>query len=132
MVIGGGWYKTAKKGWDIELDILPVDENKVMNVTWSKLSVLAPGEDENVEWHLTQSEMLQQIVSEEEEKKKKPSPMSKCQSEFAALSKAVRVEAKVFCMTYGNDPTECFDWEILGDQEHHIDAIFTPPLLVTL
>ncbi len=115
-VIGGSGNKTAKKGWDIELDILPVDENKVMNVTRNKLSVLAPGEDENVERHLTQSEKLLQIVNEEEEKKKKLSPMNKCQADFAALSKAVRAEAKVFCMTYGNDATECLEWEILGDQ----------------
>jgi hypothetical protein len=48
-VISGGGNKTTKKGWGIELDILPVDENKVMNVTQNKLLVLAPGEDENVE-----------------------------------------------------------------------------------
>jgi hypothetical protein len=53
--------------------------------------------------------------------------MNKCQADFAALSKAVHAEAKVFCMTYGNDPTECFYWEILGDQEHHIDTVFMPP-----
>jgi hypothetical protein len=46
-VIGGGGNKTAKKGWDIELDILPVDDNK--NVTWNKFLVLTLGEDENVE-----------------------------------------------------------------------------------
>jgi hypothetical protein len=88
-VVGGGRNKTAKKGWDIELDILPMDENKVMNVTRSKLSVLDPGEDENVERHLTQLEKLQQIVSEEEQREKKVSPMNKCQAEFAALSKEV-------------------------------------------
>jgi hypothetical protein len=69
-VIGGDGNKTAKKGWDIELDILPVDENRVMNVTRNKLSVLAPAEDENVEPHLTQSEKLEQNVKEEEEKKR--------------------------------------------------------------
>jgi hypothetical protein len=57
-VIGGSGNKAAQKEWDIELDILPMDENKVMNVTWNKLSVLAPGEDENVEKHLSQSEKL--------------------------------------------------------------------------
>jgi hypothetical protein len=63
---------------------------------------------------LTQSEKLQQIVSEEDGGGKKLSPINKChQAEFAALSKAVYAE-------------ECFDWEILGDQEHHIDTNFTP------
>ncbi len=57
-MIGGSGNKAAQKEWDIELDILPMDENKVMNVTWNKLSVLAPGEDENVEKHLSQSEKL--------------------------------------------------------------------------
>jgi hypothetical protein len=68
---------------------------------------------------LTQSEKLQQIVNEEEEKK--ISPM------ITSLSKAVCAEAKVFCTTYGNDPTEFFDWEILGNQENHIDKVFMPP-----
>ncbi len=53
--------------------------------------------------------------------------MNKCQTEFASLSKAVYAEAKVFCMTYGYDPTKCIDWEILGDQEHHIDTILKLP-----
>jgi hypothetical protein len=68
-VIGSGRNKTAKKGWDIELDILPWDENKVRNLAQSKLSVLAPGEDENVEQHVMQLKKLQQIISEEEEEK---------------------------------------------------------------
>ena len=128
-VIGGGGNKTAKKGWDIELDIFPCDDNKVMNVTRSKLSVLGPEDDENVEWHLTQAEKLQQITTQEEEKKKKLSPMAKCQAEFAKLNKKVRAEAeaKVFTMTYGNNEGECFDWEILGDQEYHIDCDFKSP-----
>ena len=126
-VIGGGGNKTAKKGWDIELDVLPADEKKVLNVSRNKLSVLAPGEDKNVEKHLTQSEKLHEIISEEEEKKKKMSPMNKCQADFAALSKDVRAEAKVFEMTYGKNPSECLQWEILGDQEHHIDNAFVPP-----
>lgn len=45
-VIGGSGNKTAKEGWDIQLDILPVGDNKVMNVMQSKLSMLAPGENE--------------------------------------------------------------------------------------
>jgi transposase len=45
-----------------------VDDNK--NVTWNKFLVLTLGEDENVEWHFTQAEKLQQIMSEEEEKKR--------------------------------------------------------------
>jgi len=126
-VIGGGGNKTAKKGWDIELDVLPADEKKVLNVSRNKLSVLAPGEDKNVEKHLTQSEKLHEIISEESEKKKKMSPMNKCQADFAALSKDVRAEAKVFEMTYGKNPSECLQWEILGDQEHHIDNAFVPP-----
>jgi hypothetical protein len=65
-VIGGGWNKSAKKGWEIELDILPCDDNKVLNVSQSKLSVLAPGEDEDME-----SEKMQQLTAEEDEKKKK-------------------------------------------------------------
>jgi hypothetical protein len=48
-----------------------MDESKVKNVTRSKLSVLTPGEDENVERHLTQLEKLQQIVSEEEQREKR-------------------------------------------------------------
>ncbi len=47
--LASGGNKTAKKGREIKLDILPVDDSKVMNVTQSKLSVLTPGEDENVE-----------------------------------------------------------------------------------
>ncbi len=81
-VIGGGGNKTAKKGWDIELDIPPFDDNKVMNVTRSKLSVLGLEDDEKVEWHLTQAEKLQQITTKEEEKKKGPPPMAKCQVDF--------------------------------------------------
>ncbi len=50
--------------------------------------------------------------------------MNKCQAEFAALSKAVEAEPKVFCMTYG---TKYFDWDILDDQEHHFDTVFKPP-----
>ena len=64
MVVG---KKSAKKGRDIELDILPCDDNKVMNVLQSKLSVLAPGEDEDKDGHLTQSEKLQQLTVEEDE-----------------------------------------------------------------
>jgi len=126
-VIGGGGNKSAKKGWDIELDILPCDDNKVINVSRNKLSVLAPGEDEDVVRHLTQAEKLQQITVEEEEKKKKQSPMVKCQAEFAKLSKEVLAEATVFTMTYGSKEAEFIDWEILGDQEYHYDTIFRPP-----
>jgi hypothetical protein len=103
-----------------------VDDIKVMHVTPSKLSVLTPGEDENVEQQLTQSEKLQQIVSEEEERKKTLSPMNKCQAEFAALSKAICAEAKVFCMTYGNDTTECFNQSII------LIPILHHPLLLML
>ena len=126
-VIGGGGNKSAKKGWDIELDILPCDDNKVINVSRNKLSVLAPGEDEDVVRHLTQAEKLQQITVEEEEKKKKQSPMVKCQAEFAKLSKEVLAEATVFTMTYGSKEAEFIDWETLSDQEYHYDTIFRPP-----
>jgi hypothetical protein len=98
-----------------------------MNVTRGKLSVLGPEDDENVERHLTQAEKLQQITTEEDEKRKKLSPMVKCQAEFAKLASEVRAEAKVFTMTYGNNENECFDWDILGDQEYHIDCDFKPP-----
>ncbi len=57
-VIGGGGNKTAKKGQDIKLDILLFDDNKVVNVTRSKLSVFGLADDENVERHLTQAEKL--------------------------------------------------------------------------
>jgi hypothetical protein len=30
-------------------------------------------------------------------------------------------------MTYGNNEGECFDWEILGDQEYHMDHNFKSP-----
>jgi hypothetical protein len=122
-VIGGGGNKSAKKGWYIELDILPCDDNKVINV----LSVLAPGEDEDVDHHLTQAEKLQQLTVKEEEKKNKQSPMAKCLANFDKLSKEVHAEAKIFTMTYCSKEDEFIDWEILGDQEYYYDALFRPP-----
>jgi hypothetical protein len=44
--------KAVKKGWSSELDILPFNDNKVMNVTRSKLSVLGLEDEENVKRHL--------------------------------------------------------------------------------
>ncbi len=44
-VIGGGGNKTVKKGQDIELDILLFDDNKVVNVTRSKVSVFGLADD---------------------------------------------------------------------------------------
>jgi hypothetical protein len=70
-VIGGGWNKSANKGWEIELDILPCDDNRVLNVSQSKLSVLAPGKDEDME-----SEKMQQLTAEEDKKKKKAQRLS--------------------------------------------------------
>jgi hypothetical protein len=46
------------------------------------LSGIAPGEDENVNWRLTQSIKLKQITDDEDEKKKKQSSMAKCQAEY--------------------------------------------------
>jgi hypothetical protein len=43
------------------------------------------------------------------------------------LKKYFRAEAKLFTMTFGNNEDECFDWEILGNKEYHIDYNFTPP-----
>jgi hypothetical protein len=109
----------------IELDILPVDDNKVMNVTQNKLSVLASWEDENVEEHFTQAEKLQHIMSEEEEKKNYHQWISSRQS-LQHYPKLFMQKQRYFAWPE-NDLSECFDWEILSDQEPHIDTVFMPP-----
>ncbi len=43
------------------------------------------------------------------------------------LKKYFRAEAMAFTRTFGNNEGECFDLEILGNQEYHIDYNFTPP-----
>jgi hypothetical protein len=96
-VVGGGGNKTAKKSWDIKLDILPFDDNKVMNVTRSKLSVLGPEGNKNVEEHLTQAEKLQQSTIEEEEKKRNsPQWLSAKQSLQSLIRKSVQKQKQRF------------------------------------
>jgi len=65
-VVSGGGSKTAKKGWDISFNILPVEDNIVLNITRSKLTLVAPGEDETAT-PSTQQECLDKIEEEEEE-----------------------------------------------------------------
>jgi len=74
--VGGGGTKTAKKGWDVEFDMLPLDERIVSNISQNKIMVLAPGEDESTDNHHSQAEQFQKIIDTEEEQKKKVSPMN--------------------------------------------------------
>jgi len=53
------WYlevvtSQQKKDWDVCFDVLPIDENIIENISWSKLSVLMPGDEENMESHQIQ------------------------------------------------------------------------------
>ena len=84
-VVGGEGTKTAKKEWDVEFDMLPLDERKriVSSISQNKITVLAPGEDESTDNHHSQAEQLQKIIDTEEEQKKKVLPMNQCQQEFA-------------------------------------------------
>ena len=54
VVVSGGGNKSAKKDWDVCFDVLPIDENIIENISWSKLSVLMPGDEENMESHQIQ------------------------------------------------------------------------------
>ena len=106
VVVGGG-TKTAKKGWVVEFDMLPLDERIVSNISQNNIMVLAPGEEESTDNHHSQAEQLQKIGNTEEEQKKKVLPMNRCQQEFAKLSKTTLVMAKVFTMTYGKGEADC-------------------------
>ncbi len=113
----------------MRFDILPIDNNVVINIARMKLSVLLPGEDEMVgDRQATQADLLEQVENDKEQQQKdKSSPMVKCQRQFAALSKDDILSAKSFCMTYGAAPAESFSWDILRDDEHHIHSTFVPP-----
>ena len=127
-VLRGGGNKTARKGWDVQFDSLPHEENIIENVSRNKLTVLSPGEEENTSKSLSQAEQLEHIEHEEDEKKKKTSPMLQSQREFAAVEKGILKSAKVFTMKYGEGgPEDYIEWEVLGDQEHHRDTTFSPP-----
>jgi len=81
--------KQQRKGGMFSFDVLPHDYNAIKNITQSKLSVLAPGEDKNpmeAEKTRMQAEELEKIQNEKEEKKKKSSPMVQSQKEFVALA----------------------------------------------
>jgi len=58
--------------------LLPAEENISSNNTRSKLTLVAPGEDETAT-PSTQQECLDEIEEEEEKKKKKSNPMVKSQ-----------------------------------------------------
>ncbi len=127
-VVSGGGVQNVKMGWDVRFDVLPIDCNVVSNITRSKLTVLAPGEEEVVgERGINHAELLEQVENDEEKEKKKESPMLKCQRDFAGLTKDTILAANVFRMTYDIGPEDHFTWEILGDGEHNVDQDFVPP-----
>jgi hypothetical protein len=69
-VVAGGGVKTSKKGWDVMFDVLPADDNIVGNVTCSKLTVLATGNEESADQinNTTQAEVMKEIIREDKEK----------------------------------------------------------------
>jgi len=84
VVVSGGGNQSAKKGWDVCFDVLPIDKNIIENMTWSKLSMLMPGDEENMESHQMQHETYQEVKSKKQERAKKVSPQIHSQKRFAA------------------------------------------------
>jgi hypothetical protein len=69
-VVASGDVKTAKKGWDVMFDVLPAGDNIVGNITQSKLTVLAPGDEESAEQinNSSQAEVMEEIMREDKVK----------------------------------------------------------------
>jgi hypothetical protein len=99
-VVAGGGVKTAKKGWDVMFDVLPAGDNIVGNITRSKLTVLAPGDEESAEQinNSTQAELMEEIMRED---KVKLTLAMKSQKEFMKLSDDTVKDATSFAMFWG-------------------------------
>jgi hypothetical protein len=125
-VVAGGGVKTAKKGWDVMFDVLPAGDNIVGNITRSKLTVLAPGDEESAEQinNSTQAEVMEEIMRED---KVKLTPATKSQKEFMKLSDETLKAATSFAMFWGKGNDDFVLWEILSDTDYITDNNFKPP-----
>jgi hypothetical protein len=125
-VVAGGGVKTAKKGWDVMFDVLPAGDNIVGNITRSKLTVLAPGDEESAEQinNSTQAELMEEIMRED---KVKLTPATKSQKEFMKLSDETLKAATSFAMFWGKGNDDFVLWEILSDTDYITDNNFKPP-----
>jgi hypothetical protein len=125
-VVAGGGVKTAKKGWDVMFDVLPAGDNIVGNVTQSKLTVLAPGDEESAEQinNSTQAEVMKEIMRED---KVKLTPATKSQQEFMKLSDDTLKAATSLDMFWGKGNDDFVLWEILSDTDYITDNNFKPP-----
>jgi hypothetical protein len=107
-------------------NVLPANNNIVENITRSKLTVLAPGDEESAEQikNATQADVLQEIMSAD---KQKLTPVTKSQQEFMNLSTETLKAATSFAMFWGKGNDDYDLWEILGDMKHITDNEFKPP-----
>ena len=69
-VVSGRGTKTIRKGWDVKFDVLPMEENIIKNITRSKLSVLAPFDEEIATPVIDQADQLEQICGEKDSTRK--------------------------------------------------------------
>ncbi len=99
-VAAGHDIETAKKGWDVMFDVFPADDNIIGNMAQSKLTVLAPSEEESAEQIMNspQADVLQEIMSAD---KQKLTPPIKSQQDFMNLSTETSKAATSFDMFWG-------------------------------
>jgi hypothetical protein len=126
-VVGGGGAKTVRKGWDVCWDVLPSNDNIIKNITRKHLSVVGPLEEEVPNATATQIEKLQELEEKTKESSKRMNPVLPSQKEFAELDPMIQKDAKIFEMRYTNNSDDVITWEILEEDQHHIDEDFIPP-----
>lgn len=129
-VVSGGGTKTIRKGWDVKFDVLPMEENIIKNITRSKLSVLAPFDEEIATPVIDQADQLEQICGEKDStsKDKSKNPILRSQKEFKKLDKETKRDATNFEMCWNKkDPKDVINWKIFADNEHYTDRNFSPP-----
>jgi hypothetical protein len=102
-----------KSSWNVKWDVLPESDNVIDNITRSKLTVMADGEEENA---LPDDAKLDDVAMADDEyesptKKKEPSS----DDAFCALEKSVIRQATTFTYKWGRSKLESVTWKIMED-----------------
>ena len=108
IVVGG----TSQKGYDVQFDALPMDENIVQAYTRTKLTVVAKDEEEKDYDRPPQFDSVSTTTAA------KKSPFIESAEHFCSLPIPELKAAKIYVMKYDNNPQEHIIWEILADKEY--------------
>lgn len=104
-----------KSSWNVKWDVLPESDNIINNISRSKLTVVADGEEEKA---LPDDAKLDDLTMEDDEGKS-PTKVKEPSSDdtFCAIEKSAIREATTFCYRWGKSESESLTWRILPDSE---------------